>query len=218
MVPSNPDLRSKVLREFHSTPKAGHPGLLQMYKSLNRKFYWQGMQADIKKYVSKCTTCQCYEYETTKPGGMLQTLPILDQIWEDISMAFIEGLLLSFGKNSILVAVDRLSKYGHFCALGHPYSAKTIADVFICKVAKLHGMPRSIVSNRDQMFISNFWKEFFSQQGTYLKMSTAYHPQMDGQTDVWRLVCGASPLIGQNSGQNGYHGLNGAIIHHIILP
>lgn len=184
MVPSSPDLRSKVLGEFHSTPKAGHPGFLRMYKSLTGNFYWQGMKADVKIYVSKCTTCQRHKYETTKPRGMLQPLPILDRIWEDISMAFIEGLPLSFGKNSILVVVDRLSKYGHFCAIGHPYLAKTIADVFIREVAKLHGMPCSIVSNRDPIFISNFWKEFFSQQGTYLKTSTAYHPQMDGQTEV----------------------------------
>jgi hypothetical protein len=184
VIPPTSPLKNEILHEFHSSKLAGHSGILRTLKRLAQNFFWEAMKTDVQHFVSECDVCQRNKSEARSPAGLLQPLPIPTQVWEDISLDFIDGLPLSKGKNSILVVVDRLTKYGHFFALSHPYSAKKIAEIFVSGVMKLHGVPRSIVSDRDSIFLSSFWKEFFQIQGTKLKMSSAYHPQSDGQTEV----------------------------------
>jgi transposase InsO family protein len=103
--------------------------------------------------------------------------------WQSISMDFIDGLPLSKGKNCILVIVDRFSKYSHFVPLAHPFTAQSVAKLFLHNIYRLHGLPASIISDRDKVFTSRFWRELFRLAGVSLKMSSAYHPQTDGQTE-----------------------------------
>ncbi|MED6210333.1 hypothetical protein PIB30_118622 [Stylosanthes scabra] len=142
------------------------------------------MQKDIRSHVLSCKTCQQAKVENRVPAGLLKPLPIPAQVWEDISMDFIVSLSNSAGFSVILVVVDRLTKYAHFIPLKHDFTSKVVAETFINQIVKLHGFPRSIVSDRDRVFISKFWQQLFHLQGTQLAMSSAYHPQTDGQSEV----------------------------------
>lgn len=173
-----------LLKEFHSTPQGGHSGFYKTYRRLAANVYWVGMKGVVQEFVRSCDVCQRRKYLASSPGGLLQPLPIPERIWEDISMDFITGLPKSKGYEAIFVVVDRLSKYCHFIPLKHPYIARSLAEIFSKEVVKLHGIPMSIVSDRDPIFMSNFWRELFKAQGTQLKMSSSYHPESDGQTEV----------------------------------
>ena len=184
VIPLNSQLVNQLLQEFHDSPYGGHSGVLRTYKRLTQQFYWPSMHKVIQQYVTSCTVCQKYKAETLSPAGLLQPLPIPCQVWDDITMGFIEGLPPSNGKSTIFVVVDRLSKSTHFLAMSHPYTAKMVAEKFVEGIVKLHGLPKSIISDRDAIFISHFWREFFKMSGTELHMSSAYHPQTDGQSEV----------------------------------
>ena len=184
VIPSHAALRTKLLHEMHDTKIGGHSGVLRTFKKLAQQFYWPKMYQAVQEYIKKCETCQKVKSETMPPAGLLQSLPIPCQVWDDITLDFIEGLPTSHGKDTILVVVNRLSKSAHFLALTHSFTAKIVAERFVEGVIKLHGLPKSIISDRNPIFISKFWQEFFQMSGTKLQLSSAYHPQTDGQTEV----------------------------------
>jgi transposase InsO family protein len=140
------------------------------------------MKKDIQDYVAACAVCKQAKSEHSKLPGTLQPLPVPDQAWEMISLDFVEGLPKSKNYNTILVAIDKFSKYAHFLPLTHPYTAQVVAQHFFHSVYKLHGLPKFIISDRDKVFTSQFWQKLFKLAAVTLNLSSAYHPQTDGQT------------------------------------
>ncbi|GKB76934.1 retrotransposon-related protein [Tanacetum coccineum] len=184
VVGNDQELRKDLLVHFHADSVGGHSGSTATTNRINGICYWKKMRQDVKTFMALCSVCQ-----RSKPGlaaypGLLQPLPVTDLIWTEISMDFIKGLPLSNGKSIILVVVDRLSKYSYFIALSHPYTAIQVANAFMDHVYKLHGLPQIIVSDRDKVFLSLFWKELFKVLHVSQHYSIDYHPQSDGQTEV----------------------------------
>jgi hypothetical protein len=183
-IPLEANLRNQLLTEFHSTPIGGHSGVRGTLARLTTSFTWPQVAKDVKTHIKACSVCQQHKYSTQRPYGLLNPLPIPHQVWEDIAMDFVTHLPPAQGKTTIWVVIDRLSKYAHFIALPTHFSAVSLASSFMAEIYRLHGMPKTIVSDRDRLFVSRFWKELFSLSGTQLCFTSAYHPQSDGQTEV----------------------------------
>jgi hypothetical protein len=178
-------LREKVMYECHAPPYAGHRGIQATLKGVEMYFYWPTMRANIHDYVTQCIVCQKTKYDRGKQSGLLQPLPIPDSPWESISMDFIFGLPKSIhGNVGIWTIVDRFSKQAHFIPVKKTIKPHHMATLFISQVFKYHGLPMSIVSDRDPRMTSNFWKGLFENLGTKLNFSSAYHPQTDGQSEI----------------------------------
>lgn len=177
----NSELCHRFFLEYHATPEGGHSGYQHTLQRIKQSFCWSGMKSYVKKAVKECDVRRRNKHENVSPLGLLQPLPVPDNIWEDITMDFVEGLPLAFGKNSILVVVDRLTKFTHFVALKHPFTAQQVAKELFTKVLKLYGIPKFIISDTDRIFLSEVWHELFQLQGTTLKPSTFDHPQTNGQ-------------------------------------
>jgi hypothetical protein len=155
-VGSNSALQTKLIMAFHASAVGGHSGTDATYQRLKRLFAWSGLKAQVVDFVRQCDTCQHAKHSNLPPDGLLQPLPTPTGPWQDITMDFIKGLPLSEGYNTILVVVDRFTKFAHFVPLRHPFTAASVARVFVDSVVKLHGMPRSIISDRDKIFTSTF--------------------------------------------------------------
>ncbi|KAJ3685492.1 hypothetical protein LUZ61_014656 [Rhynchospora tenuis] len=182
-VGSSGEWRDKLLSEVHDSTLGGHSGVLATYQRLKKMFYWPQMKETVHTHVRSCNNCQMNKGEHLHTPGLLQPLPIPETAWCSLGMDFISGLPKSEGKEVVMVVVDRLTKYSHFISLSHPYTASTVAKVFIDQVYRLHGLPTSIVTDRDPVFTSNFWRAIMENLGIKLNMSTSYHPQTDGQTE-----------------------------------
>ncbi|KFK39596.1 hypothetical protein AALP_AA3G264600 [Arabis alpina] len=184
VLPKESPMVKLILQEFHDGKVGGHGGIHKTQKRIGDMFFWRGMMTDIKEYVAACQVCQRHKYSTLAPAGLLQPLPIPADVWEDTSMDFIKGLPKSEGFSVIMVVVERITKYSHFISLKHPYEASMVVQIFIQEIVRLHGFPKTIVSDRDKTFTGRLWKEVFRLSGTKLNFNTAYHPQSDGQTEV----------------------------------
>jgi transposase InsO family protein len=183
-------LRIEVLREAHDASTAGHLGRARTLERLERQFFWPGMARDAALYVGTCPNCQTNKAANTKPIGLLRPLPVPRRNWESISMDLIVGLpqCPGSGHDAVVVFVDRCSKMVHIAPTHTKATAEQLAEVFMNTVFRQHGMPQSIVSDRDVRFTSAFWRQLFELTGTRLNMSSAYHPQSDGQTERFNRV------------------------------
>jgi len=149
-------MQTKLIAAFHSSALGGHSGVNATYHRLKKLFIWPGMKSDVDSFVKQCQICQQSKHSHTHPSGLLQPLPIPAGVWQDLSMDFIEGLPKSEGYSVILVVVDRLKIFTHFLPVKHPYTVATIAQLFLENIVKLYGLPKSIVTDRDTIFVSHF--------------------------------------------------------------
>lgn len=141
---------------------------------------WKGIKLNVQKYVAKCKVSQRSKYEAMLPTGLRQPLLIPSSVWKDISLDFISRLPKVIGVDTISVVIDKTTKYSHFIALRHPYTTKEVATVFTKVIVKLHGYLCSIISFRNQLFLSNFQTGIFKLVCTKLMFNFAYHPQLTG--------------------------------------
>ncbi|KAJ9530991.1 hypothetical protein QJQ45_001002 [Haematococcus lacustris] len=182
-IPVGP-MRTALLCEAHDIPISGHLGRDKTYQQLSRHYFWPRMAASVHDYVRTCPCCQRNKSNTAKPIGLLHPLPVPQHRWEQVSMDLITQLpSTAAGHDAIVVFVDRLTKMIHAVPTTTTVSASILARTFFDHVFRLHGLPKVIVSDRDPRFTSTFWTELFRLTGTHLNMSTANHPQTDGQTE-----------------------------------
>ena len=184
-VPNERSLRCDLLVEAHDAPLSGHLGIKKTYSQLSRFWYWPTMRAEVKEYVNSCLSCATTKSTHQVPMGLLQPLPIPERRWDQVTLDFIMPLPVAekTKNNGILVMVDKLSKMVHLASCHESITASEVAELFVREVVRYHGVPKSIVSDRDPRFVSHFWEAVWRLLGTNLKRSTAYHPQTDGQTE-----------------------------------
>jgi len=183
-VPRSRVLRKMLLDEGHKSRLSIHPSMTKMYKDLKATFWWTGMKTDVADYVASCLVCQKAKIEHQRPGGTLEPLDIPQWKWDSISMDFVTHLPRSVrGHDSIWVIVDRLTKCAHFLPINQKMSLDKLAELYVRDIVRLHGVPASIVSDRDLRFTSRFWQSLQAALGTQLRMSSDYHPQRNGQSE-----------------------------------
>ena len=176
-------LQKYLMMETHDPQWAGHPGRERMVALLSQTYYWPKMEDDVELYVRTCLVCQQDKTLRQREAGLLQPLPIPERPWVSVSMDFIVGFLKVDGMNTIMVVVDRFTKYAMFVAAPTVCTAEVAAELFYRNMVKYFGVPSNIVSDRDVRFTGRFWTALFNMIGTRLKFSTANHLQIDGQTE-----------------------------------
>ena len=185
VIPDVPSIKKQILQEIHAVPYAGHLGYQRTLKKLQENFYWPDHTIEVRDFVLGCEVCQQEKSVHRLPAGLLEPLTLPEQKWADVSMDFIMGLpKTDNGFDGILTVVDRATKMVHLVPVQQTITAAETALIYWQQIGKLHGIPRSIVSDRDPRFVSRFWQEIWRLLGTKLRMSSAHHPQTDGQTEA----------------------------------
>ena len=176
------------MEEAHSSTYAMHPGSTKMYRTLKEHYWWNGMKKEIVSFVSRCLTCQRVKAKHQRAAGKIQLLPILVWKWEKITMDFVTGLPRTQRQHdAIWVIVDRLMKSAHFLPVNVKDSLEKLAKLHVDEIVRLHGVPVSIVSDRDPRFTSRFWHSLLAALGTRLHLAQHFIlRQMDSQRGLFR--------------------------------
>ena len=178
----------KMISNHHNGPLLGHPGHDKTIELIQQRYQFPNMRKAVEDYIQQCITCAQNKSTRHKPYGKQQQIEAPQQAWQEITMDFIVKLPLSKNTitnikyDSILVVVDRLTKYAHFIPWKGKGNAEDLAKVILKEIIANHGIPQSIISDRDKLFTSKFWNTWTQQLSTKVKLLTAYHPQTDGQT------------------------------------
>ncbi|WVZ83251.1 hypothetical protein U9M48_030418 [Paspalum notatum var. saurae] len=183
-VPQKAQVKEDILREAHRSRYTVHPGENKIYQDLKKNYWWKRMKIDVAKYVASCGVCQRVKSEHKHSAGKLQSLNVPLWPWDDIAMDFVVALPRTpKGKDAIWVVVDRLSNVAHFIPCRSTNSASDLAPIYVREIVRLHGVPKTIISDRDSKFNSKFWQSLQSALGTDVVLSTAFHPHTDGQSE-----------------------------------
>ncbi|GJT42586.1 putative reverse transcriptase domain-containing protein [Tanacetum coccineum] len=183
-LPCYGDLRTVIMHESHKSKYFIHPGSDKMYQDMKKLYWWPNMKANIATYVSKCLTCAKVKAEHQRPSGLLVQPDIPQWKWDNIIMDFVTKLPKSSqGYDTIWVIVDRLTKFAIFVPMRETDPMDKLARIYLNEVVTRHGIPLSVICDRDPRFASNFWRSLQNALGTSLDMSIVYHPQTDGQSE-----------------------------------
>lgn len=204
------ELQNEIIRQHHDDPVHGHPGIRRTMELIQRNYGFPRIKEKVTTYIKRCADCQRNKHDTHAPYGEMQAMELPSEPWADIAMDFVTGLpeskdpVTGVSYNGIMVNVCRFTKEAEYIPFRDSFTAVQLAHIFTDRVARYHGIPKTIISDRDKLFTSNFWSAFLASIGTKKKLSTAYHPQTDGQTERTNRTMKAYLRIYVNQQQNNW--------------
>ena len=198
-------LRLSILDELHGVTLGGHFGETKTLALMKADFFWHKLDTAVARFVKRCVVCMMDKTRGNN-AGLYTPLPVSKAPWEDVSLDFVLGLpITQRNKDSIMVVIDRFLKMAHFVPCNKSNDASHVANLYFKDIMCLHGIPRTMVSDRDSKFLGHFWRTLWRKLGTSLLFSTSYHPQTDGQTEVTNKSLGN--LLRSYVGKNLKHGI-----------
>ena len=181
---STPDLRTKLIAAHHDPPTHAHPGRTKTLSALQKQYYWPSMRSDVERYVKNCSTCRRTHVSRDRPPGLLQPLPIPDRCWQHVSFDFKSFPKDRHGYDNVFVVVDRLGKRAFSIPCNKTVTAAEAARLYYTYIWRIYGTPETATSDRGPQFVSDFMNELCKLTRVKQKLSSAWHPQTDGNTEI----------------------------------
>ena len=186
-VPDDSATRAELMRIHHDDELAGHFGREKTEKLLRRKYWWPTLAKDVEERVATCAMCEYMKARRHRPYGEAQALRIPDRLWQELTMDMITDLPLSEHDgqkyDAILVIVDRYTKMNLYVPTTKRCTSVELAQILMERVVRQYGVPAGLLTDRGPIFTSQYWSDFAYEAHVKHKLSTAFHPQTDGQTE-----------------------------------